>query len=508
MKQFLRLKKLITNENGIALVVVLMVLVVTSIMGVTLLELSSNSIKKSSVESNYQSTYYIAESGTTYMMNDLSSNIMNIYNQSNDGITFFNNVETMFNSKTNFTYSDFEQNSGQQPSAVIKIAKINNTNANSAVTRDYNITSVGKINNSSRTVTRTFHLTWKAKSSINIPTDTSVFVKTFISLDGGASVSGGIGTNSSLNNQIILDGGASILGNGNIYVGPNAGPNLISKPNYMVINNPIIKMPGIKTFNIPAFPGIPTSYPTPSNLQLTDSKGKNSYYVINNGALNIDNYLCDNFTLSMNQDLSFTDININSNYTLNINVGNSNRSMVVNNLSLPNGNIVIQGNGTLTIYVKGNITMGSGSVINTGGNVDKLKIYLKGSGDPSNPKNIALSGSQDIYGSLFAEDANISFSGGSGFQGHIITGGKKITISGGAYANTQLFYAPSADFTISGGGTIKGSIIANSLTATGGSDIIYQALNINNLPFISDNNTVNSATINDIMAMEPLREGN
>ncbi len=69
--------------------------------------------------------------------------------------------------------------------------------------------------------------------------------------------------------------------------------------------------------------------------------------------------------------------------------------------------------------------MGSGSVINTGGNVDKLKIYLKGSGVPSSPKSVSLSGAQKIYGSLFAEDANISFSGGSGFQGDIITGGKK-----------------------------------------------------------------------------------
>ena len=89
---------------------------------------------------------------------------------------------------------------------------------------------------------------------MNIPTDTSVFVNTLISLDGGATVSGAIGTNSSLNNQIVLNGGASISGNNNIYVGPNAGANVISKPNYMVINNPIVKIAAAKTFTLPAFP--------------------------------------------------------------------------------------------------------------------------------------------------------------------------------------------------------------------------------------------------------------
>ncbi len=351
MKQSFRQIKSFQNEKGMALVVVLMVLVITSIMGVTVLGLAANNLKKSSVESNYQSTYYIAESGATYMMNDISTSIMNIYNQTSDGMTFFNNSEAMFNSKTNFTYTDFENNSGQKPAAVIKIVKINNNNANSATTRDYTITSVGTINNSSRTVMRTFHLTWKAKSNVNIPTDTSVFVNTLISLDGGATVSGAIGTNSSLNNQIVLNGGASISGNNNIYVGPNAGANVISKPNYMVINNPIVKIAAEKTFTLPAFPSIPT-YPTLANVQLVDSKGKNSYYVINNGALQINNWLSDNYVLTMNQDLSFTDINIDSNYTLNINVGNSNRSLVVNNLNLPNGNIVIQGSGTLTIYVR------------------------------------------------------------------------------------------------------------------------------------------------------------
>ena len=145
MKQSFRQIKSFQNEKGMALVVVLMVLVITSIMGVTVLGLAANNLKKSSVESNYQSTYYIAESGATYMMNDISTSIMNIYNQTSDGMTFFNNSEAMFNSKTNFTYTDFENNSGQKPAAVIKIVKINNNNANSATTRDYTITSVGTI---------------------------------------------------------------------------------------------------------------------------------------------------------------------------------------------------------------------------------------------------------------------------------------------------------------------------------------------------------------------------
>jgi type II secretory pathway pseudopilin PulG len=499
MRQYFQRLKPYQNEKGIALVVVLLVLAVVSIMGVTVLGLSINSLKESSTESNYQSTYYIAESGATYELNNLSSSILQEYNSSNDGLTFFNKVEANF--KT-ITYTDFESNGGQQPSTVITVTKKNDDNANSATTRDYTITSIGTIGNSSRTVTQTFHLNWIPKNDVNIPSDTSVFVKTLISLDRGATISGAIGTNSSLPNQILLNGGSRLIGNNNIYVGPTGGSNVVNK----AVTNPIIPISAVKGFVLPPFPEIPT-YPTLPDQKTTDSKGKKIYYLINNGALQVVDYVWNNYTLDMtNQDLSFSSLEIDDNYQLNIDVGNSNRNLVVKDLNIPNGNIKILGTGTLTIYVTGNITMGSGSIINMGQNVNQLNIYLTGSGSVSSPKTLTLTGSQKIYGSLYAEDANIDFGNGSGFQGNILTGGKSVTVDGGAYANTQLFYAPNADFSLLGGGTIQGSIIANSLTATGGSKIIYEKLDQSSLPFFLSSGTSGTATISDLMTTDPVQE--
>ena len=482
-----------SNEKGMALVVVLLVLTVISIVGLSLMGFAVNNMKMSSGESNYQSSYYIAESGANLKMNDINNNMLTYYNQALDGSTFFSNAERYMSLGTDSTYSDFDSSFSQQPSAKVRIEKVNNSNSNSATSRDYNIISVGTINNRSITVVKPFHLTWKTKSSggsnnINVPADTAVFVDTTISLDNGATISGAIGTNSSLSGKISLNGNASIIGNSNIYVGPNADTStMISKPSYIIVNNPIVKMSAVKTFSLPVFPTIP-SYPLQSDLN------------IKNG----------NYTLTMNQDMSFSNISLDNNYTLTVDVGSNNRSIVVGNLNMINGSIKINGTGKLTIYVTGNVAMGSGSVLNTGKDVSKLIMYLKRSSVPTNPKSLSLTGSQQIYGSLFAEDANISVDNSGVLNGYFLTGGTNVSFSGNANAgsNNNLFYAPNAAFNITGSAYLAGSIVAKSLTAVGGNSITFQTVNLNNVPFISNSGSGGTTGINDILATDPVRESN
>jgi hypothetical protein len=103
-----------------------------------------------------------------------------------------------------------------------------------------------------------------------------------------------------------------------------------------------------------------------------------------------------------------------------------------------------------------------------------LRINLKGSVPPATVKQVTLSGNQKVYGSLYAEDANITFTGGGGFQGNIITAGKKVEVTGGSWTNSSLFLAPNAEFTLGEGGIIKGSVIADSFTGTGGGSVTYE----------------------------------
>jgi len=239
-------------------------------------------------------------------------------------------------------------------------------------------------------------------------------------------------------------------------------------------------------FHLPSFPLYPvySTYP---------NKSWNNYDVVNNGDVRIDSWQADNYTLDLKDNASFDDIKITSNWTLYIDVGSTNKSIVVNNLNIENGHIKLKGTGKLTIYVKGNITMGAGSTINEMGNINtnelinKLTVYVDKSSNPSKPKEIKLAGAQKIYGSLFAIDANIDIAGGGGFQGHIFTGGSTVSISGGGSVNPSYIYAPNADIKLSGGGTVKGTIVGKTLDASGGTSVTYQYIDLTKIPFIQNN---------------------
>lgn len=493
-----------------ALVVVLMVLVVISVMGLSLMGLAASNIKMSTGERNNQSAYYIAESGITYMLNNITSKITGVYNNSKKEDTFFSNAESLFASLSSQPpYQNFDDHFGKKPEVKVTIEKIANGNSNSLLLRDYKIISVGTIDNRSRTVEKQFQLAWIPKTKISLP-NTALFVDDSINLSGSASISGGIGTNSSAAGSITLTGGANI--SGDIYVGPNPADNVINKD----LNNKVIIMNTIKNFELPEFPMFP-SYAPPPNEKVYSNES--SYDVIYDGSLRVDSWIANNYTLNMQRDLSFTNITLNSNNTLYINVGSVDRNIVVDNLNVQNGTIKLIGSGKLTIYIKNTISMGSGSVINTTDEIEnykgnevsklqlienqvkKLNIFYKGA-------SLSLSGGQKIYGSLYAQNADISLSGGSGFQGHILTGGEKVTISGGANAYSQIFYAPNADVIVSGGGEIKGSIVSKTYTASGGSSLIFEKVDNEDLPpFIGGGSGV-SATVEDLLSKEPSLEKN
>ena len=114
--------------------------------------------------------------------------------------------------------------------------------------------------------------------------------------------------------------------------------------------------------------------------------------------MNINDYRADKYILDLTLDnsktYSFNSINLNSNYTLYINVGDQDRSIVVNDLNMTNGHIVLNGTGKLTVYVKNQFSMGSSSTINDNGDPNQLNVYYQG------PNSLVFSGGQvflDLY---------------------------------------------------------------------------------------------------------------
>lgn len=276
----------------------------------------------------------------------------------------------------------------------------------------------------------------------------AVYANSTITLKEGAIINGDVGTHLN-SNAITLTGGAKING------------------------QKVYDLP--KVTHLPPFPSFP-SYPTPKNQKIKD--GGNQHDVIKNGDLNINNWMVtnNNYILKLDSNVSFKNMNFDQNITLRIDTGNSDKEIVVDHLNIKNGHIEIIGNGKLTIYVRDNITMGSGSTINKDGSIDKLKVYYQGT------EKLKLTDDEKIFGSLYAKNASIEINGSSGLIGHIFTGGKEVIVRGGV-KNHSMIFAPNAEFQLNEGGQIFGTVICNSFVGTGGSNVTYEKIDLKSMPF-------------------------
>lgn len=449
LEKLQRRNHLHANNNGFTLVSVLIVLVVLSVLGLSILMITSNSVKLSVGERDDQSVFYIAEAGIVERVYDIDKNVADAFGEikaihNNLSIKekgeydFVGKFYSRVISKVNLAPSTqlFESNLGNVPVASITVTQ---KSANPII---YEIESAGKIGDKTRKVTQGLTI-FLEPSMIEGPVmsgNVALYVNKTIQLGGSVTIHGNVNMKSTNPGDKILSGGASITGQ----VAQGVG-NFIE---------------------LPSFPSYPT-YNIPADREIKNSNG-NKTDLIKSGKLLIGNYITNGYTLSMSNNIEFKEIFLNENNTLTIDIGNATREIVVEHLNVANGHIKITGTGKLTIYVKNNITMGAASTVNSNAsNVDKLKIYQKG----SNPIN--LEGGQKIYGSLHAEAADISIKGGGGFQGDILTGGQNIYVGGGASVNSQLFLAPNAKFTLGEGGHIKGAVIADSFIGTGGGSVTY-----------------------------------
>jgi Tfp pilus assembly protein PilX len=479
----------IKNEKGITLILVLILLVILSITGLSILTFSSSNLKTSVIESNSQSAFYIAEAGVNKTLSDIEKALPLLEKASKNEDEFLSKIDQSI-IKTS-TFQNFSVNKGNQPTATISIEK--NLSKGS-----YKIISIGTIGERSRKVERVFSVNWTKKTGLVLIPDVAVFSGSTIDLSGSGSIYGAAGTSSKTSNSISLSGGSEITGR--IKIPITAGNDILSIPRngYENYVTKLEKISDIPPYTIPEFPTFP-NHPTPPNEKVIKNQHEQANVILN-GSLIVDSYLTNNYVLHMTSSLSFNKIEVSSNNKLIINVGNTDKELVVKNLNLSPGHIQIEGTGNLTIFVEDSFNLSGGSAINENSDFNRLKIYVK---SKTNPQTLKLSGNQKIFGSLFAENANIDFSGGGGFIGNIVTGGKTVEFSGGSWINTALIYAPNSDVRLSGGAHAKGIIISKSYTSNGGSGITYQSINPNNVPFFGGNNTSGE---NQQITLSPLLE--
>lgn len=444
------------NEKGSALVLTMMVLLVLSVLGVAVLSVSVANLKTGLVEREFQSSYYISEAGAVYYMQDIKADVVSSTATTAD--QFFSAVESGRVLHTvSLDSGFFEEEYGSTPKAEVTLKRINMTETNP---RTYEMVSKGIIDNFSRTVVKTFAIEWS--ESIDLSNLMTVFSLEQMTINNGTIV-GPIGTNYIASNAINITGWPTIQ---DYYLRTGSA---INASEWWNNKGNKLNLTEVRNYPLPAFPSFP---------QVSDCTPQPSIYRSGGVAP---------YTVNLTSDYVYIPrIDIYSDRILNIDLNGGDRKLLIDDINVDQGKIIILGSGSLEIYLKNNIVMGGGSIINDPASesisdieaaVNKVDIYVKGTDSDSTYKNITLAGSQKIYGSLFAEDANIDMKAGTGFQGSIVTGGISLNINGGTSIISQMIYAPNTNVSLTHGGKVNGPIISKTFYMDGGAKVQYDPIN-------------------------------
>lgn len=467
------MRKYMKDDSGYVLIGVIATFLVLSILSLTMISISAVSFKTSTSERDNQSAFYIAEAGLNYQEEQLKQRLLSIYEsdliETQEDFEYMAIGDAALSGES--TYDKFEQS---------------NTYAEIVVEQEspyeYTITSTGHIGGESRTLSKVINVEWQDKFEF-LEEGQSGFAPPFAVFTSGSflmnngTIVGDIGTTNANPNSINFPGGGPTL-NGNIYV-PDGDESIVNnKVNN--IKSSINTLPNNYTLpELPEFPIIPENHKIPEDLLIMDKGGYNSTYLVKDQKLLVNHWLLKNAEFTVDDNYYFQEIFINQNMNLTLNIGNKDRFIVVDHLNIENGNIYLEGSGSLTLFVKEKITANSGSHINKLHSVNdnkydrasQLNVFYAG----DNAVNLA--GNVKVYGSMYIKKADIRFEGSMGVVGNIFSGGENFDISGGSKDNVaQIFFAPNAKFKITGGGAFKGRVIANHFEITGGATIEFTDL--------------------------------
>lgn len=161
---------MISSEKGGSLITVLMVLVVLSVLGMGLATVAFANIKLTTVDRDYQSTYYIAESGANQTVAYLIPKVNELSEQSLSHDEFFNLLDQYINSELEVTIADYQSSFGDMPQATVLLKNrviVSEQEASNYSERvmSYTIDSKGEIGRSNRTVNSTVEIAHRIETA-------------------------------------------------------------------------------------------------------------------------------------------------------------------------------------------------------------------------------------------------------------------------------------------------------------------------------------------------------
>lgn len=483
---------LYTNKSGFTLVGVLMVLVVLTVLGLSIMSATSNFMKISAGERNDQSTFYIAEAGVTTIRKNIDDKVEAAYKaayeeteqeyerlRKEEKATF--DFENVFKNKflakvlasiseTTTTIHSFEDVLSETPEAIVSVSRLN------ANPPEYKIKSVGKIGNKKRTVSQKVSVVWSLEHKntggdtptppLSYPSGMGIFVKENITLNS-AVITGNIGTLKSSSKSIVIGDGGVNIRSGSFYVPSGYEGNAVQKPSWMN-GVPVAIGSEMGSFPVlPPFPTIPSGYDKIAGYTSSKTLGGDS-----------------KTTITLQNNASIGALTVNASHILTIDVGDTNKELVLDSLELSgNAQIIIKGNGSLKLYVKDSLKYGGSAKFNAQSPNKNVQIYYAGS-------DLKLNSDTRIYASLYAEKANIKIGGSDQIHGSIYSGGSSFIVEGGGNIQPSLYFAPNAHFDIRSSGKVTGVIIGKSINVSGMGEVHYlQPTNDNSLVDDGNNQT-------------------
>src|SRR5699024_1876057 len=209
-----------------SLIIAVMTLFVLSIIGVTLATVTFANVKLTTTDREHQSTYYIAEAGVNETYAEIKKLILESYDRTDSESGFYGIVEpALLDDISDSTLSNFERNLGEQPEAQISITKIDDGNP-----RTYQISSVGKIGQRERTVTKEFTVNWTSKGGRipNIPEGMAAMIRSSLYFD--TKITGDVYIAENSNGAVELNWGAEI-NNGSLFTPEGTTTDIFKVPN-------------------------------------------------------------------------------------------------------------------------------------------------------------------------------------------------------------------------------------------------------------------------------------
>lgn len=497
----------INNNHGLALVTVLFIVILVSVLGFSLLNISANSLKQVDRERKDQAVFYIAEAGMNLTKIEVKDQLSNIQKNASEKINSWIARENTFRKENKLTpltemdareeYKDILDTEFAvfNDSEIISNTHSVSNGKNAEVDLDIqlptsadnllyliSISSTGSIDaTKERIVTQEIkikpELNFGPSSETDESTENNTDKQTDIGTPEGYAVltrgdiifnsSGKIYGNTTLSqgNIVFKNGGAMISGVASI---DKNTQKITTENNNQSVPN-IVDPLNINVRDYLSddfFPIDKFSLNHINSINTFKNTAVSGHLIYNNGDFKANDYRADNFTIDLTNQSSirFNNFIVDAWKTIYIDVGEGDTDLYIDNLNI-NGNIFIKGSGKLNIYIN-NFTQLKGS-FNNNGNSSQVNFIYNGS------KPFNLDGSTKVYGSLINNTANISIGASSAIHGNIVSKGNAITMSGSSPVQGQSVIAPYATLTMAGSSKIYGTTIVDNINFIGNSQIHY-----------------------------------